>query len=89
MEGPCTTTATLLIDITNVHALITVCQKRWGVIGGQLMSAAVERSTAFVGSQYSTVDEPEEGMGLSCTRHSLSALKVLSASLRGKCRDAR
>jgi hypothetical protein len=23
-EGPCTTTTTLLIDITNVHALITV-----------------------------------------------------------------
>jgi hypothetical protein len=25
------------------HALITVCQKRWGVIGGKWMSAAVER----------------------------------------------
>jgi hypothetical protein len=52
MEGSCTMT-TLFIDTTNVHALITVCWKRWGVIGGRLMSAAVEprRSTAFVESQ--------------------------------------
>ena len=51
MEGPCTTTTTLLIDITNGHEIITVCQKRWGVMGGRLISAVVERSTAFVGSQ--------------------------------------
>jgi hypothetical protein len=53
MEGSCTMTTTLFIDTTNVHALITsnLCRKRWGVIGGRLMSAAVERSAAFVGSQ--------------------------------------
>jgi hypothetical protein len=42
MEAPCITTTTLLIDITNVHAIITACQNRWGVIrviGGRLMSA--------------------------------------------------
>jgi hypothetical protein len=34
--------------IANGHEL---SQKRWGAIGGRLMSAVVERSTAFVGSQ--------------------------------------
>jgi hypothetical protein len=57
MEGLCTTTTTLLIDITNCHELITEFQKRWGVIGGRLMGAVVERSTDhFCGI---TVDMPE------------------------------
>jgi hypothetical protein len=34
VEGPCTTTTTLPINITNGHELITACQKRWGIIGG-------------------------------------------------------
>jgi hypothetical protein len=47
---------TLLVDITNGHELITVCQKRQGVIGGRLTSATVERSTSLCGI---TVDEPD------------------------------
>ena len=46
----------LLIDITNVHGLIKVYQEHWGVISGRLMSAAIERSTAFVGS----VEDPHQ-----------------------------
>jgi hypothetical protein len=43
-EGPCTTKTTLLIDIrNNYEQVIAICQKRWGVIGGRLMSIAVER----------------------------------------------
>jgi hypothetical protein len=67
MEGPCTITTTLLIDITNGYKLVTVWQTQWGVIGERLMSVVVKRSAAFVGSHY----EPEAGMG-SYTRHSLS-----------------
>ena len=54
MEHPCTTTTTLLIDITNGHELIAACQKRWGSTDVKLMSAGVERPTASV--DHSTVE---------------------------------
>jgi hypothetical protein len=57
------------------------CQKRWGVT--ELISAAVERSTAFVGSQYMS---PRQEWDLAQSISSQSVLKVLSARLRVKCR---
>jgi hypothetical protein len=45
--------------------------KRWGVIGGKLMSAAAERSTYSGITVTITINEPEAGIG-SCTRYSLS-----------------
>jgi hypothetical protein len=82
MEGSCT--ATLPIDVTNGHELITACEndgRNWW--NERCHSLPVRLSAVLNRFCGITVDELEGGIG------SLqSVLKVLSTRLRVKCRDA-